>query len=68
MTKMIKVEDVVYDQLSRLKGQRDTFSHVLKRLLAIQVNGQGMTFSVDNLVMALHDLAAEIRQYKPPVG
>jgi len=33
MTKAIKLEDVVYDELSSILWRRETFSHGVKRLL-----------------------------------
>lgn len=56
MSKLIKVDDLTYDQLSQLKGQRDTFADVIRRLLANRSMDQNMPQVVDNLVAVLHDV------------
>jgi len=42
MSKVIRVEDRIYDELDRLRGRRDTFSQVIEYLLTIRDQSQLM--------------------------
>ncbi|GAH83510.1 unnamed protein product [marine sediment metagenome] len=47
MSKGIKLEDQVYYQLEEIRGKRETFSHVVERLLAVMVKANEL---IDALV------------------
>ena len=36
MSKVIRVEDKIYDDLDQMRGRRDTFTQVIESLLAIR--------------------------------
>lgn len=60
MAKMIKLDDLTYDRLQLLKGRRDTFADVIRRLLVVRADDQGIVPQLDTLTMAIRDLAAAI--------
>lgn len=62
MPKMIKLDDLTYDRLLLLKGPRDTFADVIRRLLVIRADDQGIVPQLDTLTMAIRDLAATVEK------
>lgn len=60
MPKLIKVDNLVYDQLRVRKGSRDTFSDVIKRLLVVRADDRGIVPQLDTLTMSIRDLADRI--------
>ena len=52
MSKAIKVEDRVYDQLERIRGKRETFSDVVAKLLTTKEG-------IDTLIQLWSDQGAE---------
>jgi len=55
-SRMVKLDSLTYDRLMLLKGPRDTFSDVVRRLLAIRADDKGIVPQLDTLTMAIRDL------------
>lgn len=60
MSRLIKVDDLTYDRLCLLKGSQDTFSGVIRRLLVVRADDQGIVPQLDTLTMAIRDLVDAI--------
>ena len=50
MSKAIKVEDQVYDELDQLRGKGETFSQVIERLLVARLKIFELIYRVEELL------------------
>ncbi len=71
MSKGIKLEDKVYDQVDQLRGKRGTFSDVVAKLLTTKREyptlslGKGGAMTLDKAIEILEDLLGEGPQFPP---
>ena len=68
MTKTIKLDDVVYQQLDQFRGKHETFGGAVKRLLDIRDGVDSLTMTMEGMRSYAEFRAAKLIKATPADG